>query len=245
MQPPDSPPSILLAEDDRASAAFLIDATAALPAQVEWAASARETLLLARSRRHALWLIDARLPDDGGGALLARLRREGMRTPALAHTADSDRQVHAQLRAEGFLSVLVKPTSAATWQQTLRRALIGSTDASAATPMPPNRPTPDAHALPLWDDAAAAKALGGGPERIVPLRRLFLAELPAQREAIRAGTASRREALHRLRAGCALVGAARLGALAEQLHTTPSPRALDTLLATIAAMTDHASRTRH
>ena len=86
--------------------------------------------------------------------------------------------------------------------------------------------------LPNWDDAAALAALGGEQRHVDALRRLFLEELPGQRRAVAAALAAGdveaagRE-LHRLRASCGFVGAARL---AEAVHALQAqPRSGDAL----------------
>src|SRR5690606_33004214 len=67
-------PRILLVEDDPTSRAFLQAATEALPAVVDIAGSVAEALALATRHAHALWLIDAHLPDGSGSELLRVLR---------------------------------------------------------------------------------------------------------------------------------------------------------------------------
>ena len=81
---------------------------------------------------------------------------------------------------------------------------------------------------PVWDDAAAAQALGGNMDNVAALRALFLGELPMQVRAVReGGSAARREHLHRLRASCGFVGAGRLqDAVARLQDALDSPAAL-------------------
>jgi HPt (histidine-containing phosphotransfer) domain-containing protein len=79
----------------------------------------------------------------------------------------------------------------------------------------PDSPSSATETLADWDDESAARALNGNREHIAALRKLFLAELPAISERVR--NAFRNEdfqglhgELHRLRASCGFVGAARL-----------------------------------
>ena len=217
-------PRILLVEDDSVSRAFLAAAVEALPAQVEAAADCAQARQLASQLPgHDLWLIDANLPDGSGTDLLVALRAAAPHTPALAHTASQQRADLDPLLAAGFLEVLVKPITADALQGAIRRVLGGGVAladiATDPVPVPCGK-------LPNWDDPAALAALKGERAHVDALRRLFLDELPAQRHAIVAALAAGdveragRE-LHRLRASCGFVGAARLGAALRGLEAEP------------------------
>lgn len=222
-------PRILLVEDDPSSRAFLAAAAEALPAVVDAAGDcAQARQLAARSGDHDLWLFDANLPDGSGAGLLASLRPSAPRVPALAHTASHARADLDPLLAAGFLEVLVKPITAQALQGALRRAL-DLPPAAATAPV-------DACAihvagatcgkLPDWDDTAALAALGGEQAHVDALRHLFLDELPGQRRAVTTALAAGdieaagRE-LHRLRASCGFVGAARLAQAVRGLQAQP------------------------
>ena len=215
MNPNDAPlPRILLVEDDPVSQAFLAAAIEALPAMVDRAGSLAEARNLAADHAHALWLVDANLPDGHGADLLAKLRADFPGTPALAHTASQDRHALEALIDAGFLEVLVKPLSAKLLQAAIGRALGAAPVVSMAT----------GPKLPSWDDAAALSALNGQQEHVQALRRLFLDELPAQRRSIASAAAngdlaSMRSTLHRMRASCGFVGAARLDAAVRMLES--------------------------
>ncbi len=228
-------PWILLVEDDPTTLGYLQALTEALPAQVDTACTTAQALQLAQARRHDLWLVDANLPDGDGASLLAQLRAAGFETPALAHTAARERsELDALLRA-GFLDALAKPVDAATWRAAVLRAL-GRRSAEAVLSV---TELDAGDALPLWDDAAAGRALGGDPAHISALRGLFLAELPGQLAAIREqGAPALHAQLHRLRASCALVGATRLDAAVRALQDAPESatalrRFVDTAQATL------------
>lgn len=219
MNPKPGVPRILLVEDDPVSRAYLVAATRALPADVDAAASVAEAMPLACERSHDLWVFDANLPDGSGAELLRRLRASDPVTPALAHTAARDRSELDALIAAGFAEVLIKPLSAANLQASVRRAL-GLIVAAE------NVPADACGKLPLWDDDAALAALNGQQAHVEALRALFLDELPRSRAAI--GDAARRgdadavrADLHRLRASCGFVGAARLGAAVQALQGEP------------------------
>lgn len=229
-------PRILLLEDDAVSAEFMSAALAALPARVERAASLAE----ARARladettddgRHDLWLFDARLPDGAGADLLVELRAHDRSTPALAHTAEPRPEERAALLAAGFVDVLIKPLGVDALQAAVRRAL---GDAAASTQMAEalSMATATATALPIWDDAVALRALNGNAAHVAAMRGLFLQELDATAARMTAAVAAGDvavlgEDLHRLRAACGFVGAARLAAAVEALREAPtSPAAL-------------------
>lgn len=219
---PTNPPRILLVEDDPVSRAFLAAAVEALPAVVDAAADcARARQLASQSPSHDLWLIDANLPDGSGADLLMALRAAAPHTPALAHTASRQRADLDPLLAAGFREVLVKPITAPALQGAIRRVLGGGVAMAdnATAPGPCGK-------LPNWDDDAALTALKGEQAHVDALRRLFLDELPAQRQAVAAALAAGdveragRE-LHRLRASCGFVGAARLAEAVRLLEAGP------------------------
>lgn len=230
--PPALPPPLLLLEDDPVSAEFMRTALAALPARVEQAASLAEARARVADRGdapHTLWLFDARLPDGAGAALLAELRAAGHRTPALAHTAEPRPEERTALLAAGFREVLIKPLGVDALQAAVRRVLGDDATASGEIDVPPA----DAQAAtPIWDDALALRALNGNAAHVAAMRGLFLQELGAT--ATRMATAAAAgdgaalgEELHRLRAACGFVGAARLAVAAEALRdSTASPAAL-------------------
>ncbi|WP_236685884.1 response regulator [Pseudoxanthomonas suwonensis] len=216
-------PRILLVEDDTISQAYFRAVLEALPAAVDTVATQACALARAESSRHDLWLIDLTLPDGSGIDLLRRLRaRWPQSPPALAHTADADPAVRAPALHAGFREVLVKPLATAELAGAVRSALA------------------EAGGLPDWDNAAAAVALNHDPANIQALRRLFLEELPGARDEVlrsarRGDAGALRARLHRLQAGCGLVGARRLGAAVELLRRTPESR-------TALERFDHAAR---
>lgn len=222
-------PRVLLVEDDPVSRAFLTAAVRAVPAEVDSVDTLAAAVSLAQAQDYALWLLDANLPDGSGAELLAMLRGRHPYTPAVAHTASGDARVLDTLIGAGFLEVLVKPLPTAAVQGVVRRVL-GLTDEGngrgdhAETAVLAGK-------QPVWDDAAAALALNGNRAHIATLRALFVDDLPHLRKridsALLAGDlAGVRASLHKLRASCGFVGAARLGAAAEELHLQAASPAL-------------------
>jgi CheY-like chemotaxis protein/HPt (histidine-containing phosphotransfer) domain-containing protein len=217
-------PRLLLLEDDPVSAAFLVAALEALPARVDVAASLAEAEPL-RDAGHALWLFDANLPDGTGGDLLACWRARGLSTPALAHTADPRREELDALIDAGFADVLRKPLAVAQLQAAVRRALDG--DETVEVVEHGMQGDAACAAAPIWDDAAALRALNGNASIVAAMRDLFLGELPAVRMRIADAFACAeadavRAELHKLQASCGFVGAMRMLAAVMALRDAPT-----------------------
>src|SRR5690606_5520858 len=152
---------------------------------------------------HALWLVDAHLPDADGASLLARLRSLAPWTPAIAHTASRERREIDALLAAGFERVLCKPVAVVALRTVVSAAL------------QPQASVAEAGVHPRWNVAV--------------LRQLFRDELPAQRAAVNIALQAGRPGaalgvLHRMRASCALVGAQRLDAAVRALQCEPGSR---------------------
>ena len=218
-------PNVLLVEDDATSAAFLAEALASLPAQVDVAIDIAQACALATARRHSLWLVDAHLPDGDGLHCLRALRTmqggSGRDTPALAITAGAPREELDTLCAGGFLEVLMKPVSIGLLHATVRR-LLGD-PGGVAEPAPAFA---GGGKLPVWEQERALAAIGGNAGSLAKLRGLFLQELPLQREQLQQAQASDDAGaiaalLHKLRASCGFVGAARLARAVEALSRAP------------------------
>ena len=202
-------PRLLLLEDAPVSARFLCEALAALPARVDHAATLAEAGRLAAAG-DAGWVFDARLPDGNAAALLPDLRARGFAVPALALSADVDDDVRRRLLAAGFAQVLAKPIAAGALRAAVRALL-------------------PAMAAPVWDDAAAAAAMGDAAA-VTALRTLFVAELPGQcrlvHDACAAGDhAAARAVLHRMTSACGFVGAAALGRAVRAVMDDPADAA--------------------
>jgi len=217
-------PRILLLEDDPVSAAFLSAAIEALPAQVDVAGTLAEARALASAHMHDLWLFDANLPDGRGADLLAELRGCGIAVTALAHTADARRDELDALIDAGFEEVLQKPLSVAQLQGAIRRFC------GQGAPAEADRAQRDAARcgkLPVWDDDAALRALNGHRAHVDAMRDLFVQELPLVSLRVSVALASRdttalSDELHKLRASCGFVGAARLGGAVAHLRDAPA-----------------------
>lgn len=212
-------PRLLLVEDDPISRAFLTAAAQGLPAEVDGAETLAAAQALSDANDYDLWMFDANLPDGTGAELLARLRVRHARTPALAHTAATDRETLDELVSSGFAEVLVKPLPAETVRTAIRR-LLGLEAPSGLN----DGVLTLTQSLPVWDDEAAARVLNGNRSHIQTLRGLFMEELPKARRAVLSAldgdqVEAARGELHKLRASCGFVGAARLHAAVQTLQT--------------------------
>jgi DNA-binding response OmpR family regulator len=213
---PQHPPRLLLVEDDPISRQFLEEALLAMPAEVDVAGDIAGALALADAGHHDLWLVDAHLPD-GDGAECLRALRVGRETPALAITASTTREELDGLCRDGYLEVLCKPVSVALLQATVRR-LLGQPAPGIREPAPGK--------LPVWDEARALAAIGGNRAALLNLRAMFQAELPTLRDQLQSARAAGdgdavRAVLHKLKAGCGFVGAARLARAVDALALAP------------------------
>lgn len=235
----DTPPCLLLVEDDPASREFLATALEALPVRLSVATRMAEALL---APPQDLYLIDANLPDGNGVDLLAELQRRAWPVLAIAHTADTSADRHADLLGAGFAQVLVKPLPATELCNAVARLLQlpSITSANSSLPAP-------AEVSPLWDDVRALAALNGHATHVASLRDLFLDDLGKQMLDIRKGAEAGdptaiRHILHRLKASCGFVGAARLHAAAIALEEAPlAPKQLEEFLET-ARLTQESGR---
>ncbi len=199
-------PRLLLVEDDTISRNFMQAALRALPAEVDAVATAAEAIALPGP--HALWLIDARLPDISGAHLLRTLRLRAPATVALAHTADPSADQRQALLDAGFEEVLIKPLPAAHLQDRVRSRL----PLSAAGD---------------WNEDAALRALNGNRDHVAMLRTLFIDELPGALRTIdhafdTVDGAAMSAQLHKLRASCGFVGAQRLEQAVIALQRSPA-----------------------
>lgn len=221
-------PRVLLVEDDPVSRVVLEAAVARCGIAVDGADSVRTAISKAAPACHALWLVDAHLPDGSGIELLAALRSIDAETVAIAHTASLDTGIHERLRRAGFVDVMVKPLAAEQVAAMLRTWLPASfacPAVEAAVPDPPRGEPP------LWDDAAALRALSGHREHVLALRALFIAELAPAADRVAAALRRRddvalRSELHRLHASCGFVGATRMGAAVRALEARCDDAAL-------------------
>ena len=196
-----------------------------LPAVVDIAGSVHDARELASLHRHELWIIDAHLPDGSGLDCLGALSSLHAQVPALAITAGVSTSELDALCAGGFLEVLMKPVSIAQLQGTVRRVLALGAVESAPTGRD-EAFAPLAGKQPVWEQERALAAIGGNATSLGRLREIFLADLPAQRAELALAqetgdVAAVRGLVHKLRAACGFVGAARLAQAVEMVSVDP------------------------
>lgn len=228
--------TVLLAEDDPISRAFLAEALHHLGWHCTAVASAAAAIQAGTSRHFDALVLDLNLGDGDGLQVLRQLRDRDTHpcadTPALALSAAHDTALQTRLRQAGFDAVAEKPISLACLQQQMQALQ------ALASPLPEHGDA-DTEAPPAdWDDASALSALGGQRQTLQALRQLLLQELPGQCRLILAEPHSEASAhcLHRLRAATGFCGAARLQQAVLDLQQHPTPEALDAFAAACRAL---------
>lgn len=195
---PHSAPRLLLVEDDPIGAEWLLHTLRGWGLAIEHALDCAQTLSRQDLSTFDGLLLDQRLPDGDGSALLAALRDRGAGGRALALSADLDDAHQRRLAQAGFEVGLCKPVEPGALLDALRTLHLS----------PPH-----------WDDVRALACANGRASIVQSLRGLMLAELPAQRTALAtAGALAHidRDALdallHRMQGSARLTGAAALAA---------------------------------
>ncbi len=189
---------LLLVEDDPIGAEWLLHTLRSWGLAVEHALDCTQALAHGDLAHFDGLLLDQRLPDGEGGALLQALRSRGAAGRALALSADLDEATEHSLVVQGFDACLRKPVQPGTLLDALRRLALS----------PPH-----------WDEARALACANGRLSIAQSLRSLMLAELPAQRAALAlAGNEAKVDPgpldalLHRMLGSARLTGAAALAA---------------------------------
>lgn len=206
---------LLVADDNPISLDFLATAVRQLGWQCTTAIDGAEATNLAEHSSFNLILLDARMPVlDGPGALACIRSGAGMsrHTPALATTAGTESQRHAELIAAGFAAVLTKPIRLAALAVAINTYARSKED----SPVDPA----DNH----FDERRALAAAGGDAQIVLALRSLLLTELerlPTEMIAAeRAPNASvsLAERMHRLQASAGFCGLTGLEQAARELE---------------------------
>lgn len=225
---------LLLVEDDPIGAEWLLHTLRSWGLTVEHALDCAQALARSDLAHFDGLLLDQRLPDGEGGALLHALRSRGAAGRALALSADLDEAAEHSLPRRGFDACLRKPVQPDALLDALRRLALS----------PPH-----------WDEARALACANGRISIAQSLRSLMLAELPAQRAALAlAGSEAEVDPgpldalLHRMLGSARLTGAAALAAhidgaraaLQAETAACALPRALAELDAEIGRLLQEA-----
>lgn len=237
----------LILDDDRIAAAFMGDLVAAQGLMVDVARTLREADQRLSQQRYDILLIDRRLPDGDGVSWLSRVLANAVRGPIPRCLVTSGDLIEIALLPRG-VGQLRKPLDAGQLCEWLEHDLTPAQGTELASPGAMSGwETAD-----LFDDASALARFGGNRDAVRALRGMLLVELKDSagwRQQLRESPPPHgaMDALHRLRAACALTGCARLGMVSEAVESpfrrgSPAPTqlldGLDAIVAeTIAAIT--------
>ena len=100
---------VLIAEDDAATAAFIIEGLTALHHTPSWVSTGEAALDSASAEAHDVIILDRLLPGIDGLDVLTRTRRRGIKTPILMLTALGQITDRVQGLEAGADDYLVKP----------------------------------------------------------------------------------------------------------------------------------------
>jgi CheY-like chemotaxis protein/HPt (histidine-containing phosphotransfer) domain-containing protein len=197
--------------------------------------SGAEALLM--RQRFDLYLLDIQLPDGNGDALLAKLRKAGDQTPAIAVTGELDRERKQLLSATGFNEVFAKPYSLNALANAVQR-LLGvrkSGDNSDSFANASYLHTTRNPAFDQFFDLTQALSTTGGDEPLaVHLRALFRKDLQVRIDEIRRAFSQKNELRfaeerHKLAGAAGFVGATEMSQLLNALKAQPDEVNLEAL----------------
>lgn len=204
---------ILLIEDDDVSRAFLADALGVDGSAVHACQGFTEALRHCADAHFNLIVCDIHLGD---GSLYDMVPCLPAGTPVLATSAGIDAGIRERLRRLGIKDWLGKPASLAEIRQACAQAL---------------GDTASGQGLPVLDEQRALRALAQNHAALASLKALFKTELPDLAERICAAVESgdresARAVLHKLKASCGFLGAARLLEACNALDAQPDKQRL-------------------
>ncbi len=108
---PAAAPAILVVDDDEGLLVLMAEALRAEGYEVLTALRGSEALTRLAERRPDLLLLDLKLKDVGGQALLERLRRDDVAVPFIIVTGQGDEKVAVELMKQGALDYVMKDTA--------------------------------------------------------------------------------------------------------------------------------------
>lgn len=108
MPPPVQPPLIFVVDDDEGLLILMAETLRGEGYAVETADSARAARDWLATRRPALMILDLKLPDAAGPALVASLQREEGRVPFVVVTGQGDEKVAVEVMKQGALDYVMK-----------------------------------------------------------------------------------------------------------------------------------------
>lgn len=108
MSAPGSPKTILVVDDDEGLLTLMADTLRREGYEVSTASSGAAALALLKGRAPDLMLLDLKMRDVGGAALLKRLRRECAPIPFVVVTGQGDEKVAVDVMKQGALDYVMK-----------------------------------------------------------------------------------------------------------------------------------------
>lgn len=106
-----APPSILVVDDDEGLLILMAETLRTEGYAVDTAASGAAALAALATARPDLMLLDLKLKDMGGPALLARLRKAAPLVPFIVVTGQGDEKVAVEVMKQGALDYVMKDTA--------------------------------------------------------------------------------------------------------------------------------------
>jgi two-component system OmpR family response regulator len=230
----DAQPHVLVADDEPVSLEYLLAALREIGCRADGATSGNQVLTACATTAYDLLLLDRRMPDLGGAALLRELHRRGCNVVAIATSAELDAPMRTELAQAGYVDAVTKPIGVerltallATHLPHCKHPHAGFDDPSCETTSLPTSSST------LIEDDAALAGVGGDMQTLLTLRGLFARELETTVPRIAAMSPNELgDWLHRLRASCRYCGATRLGKASELLESrvkSPATRYADEL----------------
>lgn len=210
----------LVLDDDRIAAAYLAELVAAQGLDVDHARTLREASQRLAQRRYDILLVDRRLPDGDGVRWARRVIADAAGGPTPRCLVTSGDVIDAGELPAG-VGQLRKPVDGAQlgdWLASGRGATQGVPEDSGPNARPGEVQSD------LLVDATALARFGGNRDALQSLRKMLRSELEDRgswRSQLRQRPppAAAIDALHRLRAACALTGCVRLGLASEALES--------------------------
>ncbi|MBI5771576.1 MAG: response regulator [Verrucomicrobia bacterium] len=111
MSPPAEPPVILVVDDDEGLLMLMAEALREEHYTVLTASSGAKAFAQLAGRRPDLMLLDLKLKDVGGQAMLKQLRRDELLVPFVVVTGQGDEKVAVEVMKEGALDYVMKDTA--------------------------------------------------------------------------------------------------------------------------------------
>ena len=110
MSPPSQPQHILVVDDDEGLLILMAETLRAESHEVSTASSAKGARAWLERHRADLMILDLKLPDGSGPALVAELQRDQTRVPFVVVTGQGDEKVAVEVMKQGALDYVIKDT---------------------------------------------------------------------------------------------------------------------------------------